>query len=264
MISQKYIDLMNQEFDGANSPKQSRELEDYLNGHEEARTYYRELCLALNVFEKVAMLNPPPELGDDIMARVDQREGNRRAAHSARGSGNLAAACRNLFRFRLQPAYAFTFIAGLVLGLALVSGSDRFTSGHGPELSAYVSGTANHRAWDLERGSEASLAYPGLSGRYRTQRDGPDLRLHLELSSTRPAVIKFRQGLHTVLQHYSSDNPIPSALTVSDSLIELRHEGDGSYDLVFRQDMDNQAPITMLVFSEGRLIFTEILDEQEK
>jgi hypothetical protein len=261
MINQKYIDLMNQEFDGVNSPEQSRELEDYLNGHEEARTYYRELALALDVFEKVAMLNPPGELGDDIMARVDDRAGNRRAAHPARGNRNLAAACRNLFRLRLQPAYAFTFIAGLVLGLALISGSDRFISGHGPEPSVYLSGTANHRSWDLERGSEASLAYPGLSGRYRTQRDGPDLRLHLELSSTQPAVIKFRHGFHTVLQHYSFDNPTPSTLTVSDSLIELGHQGDGSYDLVFRQDMDNQGPITMLVFSEGRLILTETLDE---
>lgn len=264
MISQKYIDLMNQEFDGANSPEQSRELENFLNGHEEARTYYRELGLALNVFEKVAMLNPPPGLGDDILARLDERTGNLQAAHSTRGRKNLPTACRDLFRFRLQPAYAFTFIAGLMLGLVLFAGSDRLTSGHGPELSGYLSGTANHRAWDLERGSEATLAYPGLSARYSTLRNGPDLRLHLELKTTQPVVVKFRPGLHSALQYYHSDNPTPATLTVSDSLIELNHEGDGSYDLVFRQDMDNQVPITMLIFSEGGLVHTETLDEEGK
>jgi len=47
-------------------------------------------------------------------------------------------------------------------------------------------------------------------------------------------------------------------------VVELNHQGDGNYDLVFRQDMDNQTTITMLVFSEGGLIHTETLDEQEK
>ena len=267
MISQKYIDLMNQELDGVNSPEQSRELEDYLNDHEEARTYYRELGLALDVFEEVAMLNPPLKLGDDIMARVDDRTGNRQAAHPPTDKVGLLAACRNLFRLRLQPAYVLTFSGGLLLGLVLFAGSDWLTSVHGPQLSEYVSGTANHRPWDLERGSEtaeAELAYPGLSGRYTIQRDGPDLRLHLELSSTQPAVIKFRHGPYTALQHYHSDHPAPSALTVSNSLVELSHEHDGSYDLVFRQSMDNQTPITMLIFSEGGLIHTETLDKQEK
>ncbi len=258
MISQKYIDLMNQEFDEANSPGQSRELEVYLKGHEEARTYYRELALALNMFEKVAMLNPPPGLVDDILTRLDDQAGNR---------GGLWASCRDLFRLRLQPAYAYTFIGGLVLGLVLFAGSSRLTSGDGQDLPGYVSGTANHRPWGLERGSgvfEVTLAYPGLSGRCSILRDGPDLRLRLELSSAQPAVIKLRHGPHTALQHFSSDNPTPSALTASNSMVELNHEGDGIYDLVFRQDLDNQSPITMLVFSEGRLIHTEILNDQGK
>lgn len=264
MISQKYIDLMNQELDGANSSEQSRELADYLDGHEEARTYYRELALALDVFEEVAMLSPPPELGENIMARIADRTGNRQAAHPSVGGVGLPAACRNLFRLRLRPAYAFTFSGGLLLGLLLFAGADRLTSGHGPELSGYVSGTANHRSWDLERGPEATLAYPGLRGRYTTRRDGPDLRIHLELSSTQPVVIKFRHGPYTALQHYRSDHPAPSTLTVSNSLVELNHEHGGSYDLVFRQSMDNQTPITMSIFSEGRLIHTETLDKKEK
>ncbi len=256
MISQKYIDLMNQEFDGANSPEQSRKLEDYLSSHEDAMTYYRELAQALNVFEKATMLNPPPELIDDILAALDQREGVRRASPAARGSEGLLSACRNLFKVRLQPAYAYTFIAGLVLGLAIFAGSDLLTSSLGPELTGYARGTTNQVFRDLD--------YPGLSGRYSILRDGSDLRLHLELSSAQPAVIKFRHGPDTALQHYSSDNPTPSTLTASNSVVELNHEGDGSYDLVFRQDLDNQSPITLLVFSEGRLIHTETLNEKGK
>jgi len=235
MINQKYIDLMNQEFDETNSPEQSRELEDYLNGHEEARSYYQELALALNVFEKVASLDPPPGLVDGIMTRLGDKESN--------------------------------LGEELVLGLVLFAGSNRLTSSFGPEQPEYVRGTANHQSWDLERGSEiseATLTYPGLSGQYRILRDGPDLRLHLELSSAQPAVIKFRHGPHTALQHYSSNHPTPSTLTASSSGVELNHEGDGSYDLVFRQDMDNQSIVTMLIFSKGGLIHTEKLDAPGK
>ncbi len=261
MISQKYIDLMNQEFDGATPPEQSRELEDYLAGHQEARTYYRELALALNVFEKVAMLNPPEGLVDGILTRLGDQPGSPSEERPTRDRGGLLAACRDLFRLRLQPAYAYTFIGGLVLGLVLFAGSNRLTSDFGPELPGYLSGTANHQ---IELGSETTLDYPGLSGRYSIRRDGADLWLHLELSSAQPAVIQFNHGPHTALQHYSSNHPKPSTLTASSSVVELNHEGDGNYDLVFRQDMDNQTTITMLVFCEGRLIHTETLDEQEK
>ncbi|MCK9996084.1 MAG: hypothetical protein KAH56_07370 [Candidatus Krumholzibacteria bacterium] len=240
MINQKYIELMNQEFDGANSPEQSRDLEDYLRGHEEARTYYRELALALNVFEKVAMLNPPPELGDEILARLKNRAG----AHSATDGGGLLAACRNLFRLRLRPAYAYTFIGGLALGLVLFAGSARLTSN---ELSGQVRGTATHQRWAPEEGAETTLTYPGISGRYHILREGPDLRFHLELSSDLPTVIRFHTEGNT-----------------SSSVVEMTHEGEESYDITFTQDVDIPSQITFMIFSEGRLIHTEILNEQGK
>jgi hypothetical protein len=243
MINQKYIDLMNQEFDGANSAEQSRDLEDYLTGHEEARTYYRELALALNVFEKVAMLNPPLELGEEILSRLEDREGTQ----SASGSGGMLAACRNLFRLRLQPAYAYTFIGGLVLGLVLFAGSTRLNSSNGPELSAQVRGMASHQPWVPHDGIETTLTYPGISGRYRILSDGPDLRFHLELSSDLPAVLKFHTERNT-----------------SSSVVEMSHQGQESYDLTFSQDVDIPSRTTFMIFSEGRLIHTEILNEQGK
>jgi len=243
MINQKYIDLMNQELDGANSAEQSRDLEDFLSGHEEARTYFRELALALNVFEKVAMLNPPPELGGEILSRLEDKTDT----HSTTGSGGMLAACRNLFRLRLQPAYAYTFIGGLVLGLVLFAGSTRLNSGNEPELSGQVRGMASHQPWVPEKSNETTLTYPGISGRYHILNDGPDLRFHLELSSNLPAVIRFHTERNT-----------------SSSVVEMSHQGAESYDLTFSQDVDITSRTTFMIFSEGRLIHTEILNEQGK
>jgi len=264
MIKPEYIELMNQELDGANSPEQSRELEKYLESHEEARLYYQELSQAVDVFQKVDMLNPPPGLGNSILAQVDLRASGFGSAPSPQAEKSLLAAFQDIFRGRLQPAYAFTFAAGLVLGLALFAGSDWLKSVRGLDQDRYVSGTANHRV--LEHGGDLleALNYPGLSGRYRVQREGNDLRLHLELASLNPTVVKFRFGPDTVLQHYHSDNPEPAALKAGRTAAELSHTGDGRYDLVFRQGQDSRTPVTMTVFSEGGLIHSETLSERGK
>jgi hypothetical protein len=263
MIKQNYIDLMNQEFDGTNSAEQSRELEEYLSSHQEARDYYRELAQALGVFEKVDLLDPPPGLRENILAHLDQQAGADQKASSKEVRQGLWAACSDWFRLPLRPAYAFTFLAGLTFGLMLFAGSNWLTNRHGTDLYDNVKGTANHSSWDLENVSEGELQLPGIVGLYRTMREGSEFKLHLKLRSTKPAVIKFRHGLHTSLQHYSSNNPVPANLTVSSSLVELNHRGNGSYDLVFHEDMDTQAPITMLVFSEGRLVKTQTLEKQD-
>jgi hypothetical protein len=260
MIKQEYIDLMNQELDGTNSADQSRELELFLGSHPEARTYYRELAQAVGVFEKVDLLDPPPGLRDSILAHLDQQAESDPAASLDKDRQGLLAACRGWFRLPLRPAYAFTFLAGLTFGLMLFTGSNWLTDRHGTDLYDNVRGTANHSSWDLEAVSEGELRLPGIEGLYRTMREGPDLRLRLKLRSNKPAVIKFQYGPHTTLQHYSSSNPVPSNLTVSNSLVELNHQGQGSYNLVFHEDMDTQAPITMLVFSEGRLVKTQTLE----
>ena len=132
MIKPEYIELMNQELDGTNSAKQSRDLEKYLSSREDARTYYRELAEAVDVFAKVEMLSPPPGLGNSILAQVDQRAGGLPERAISPGHRSLWESLRDLLRPRLEPAYAFTFAAGLVLGLALFAGSDWLKSGRKP------------------------------------------------------------------------------------------------------------------------------------
>jgi hypothetical protein len=264
MIKPEYIELMNQELDGTNSAEQSRDLEKYLSSHEEARAYYRELVEAVDVFAKVDHLSPPPGLGNSILAQVDQRAGGWPEPDASPRDRSLWASLRDLLRPRLEPAYAFTFLAGLAVGLAIFTGSDWLNNRHGTDLFDEVQGTANHSPWDLEKVTEGQLDLPGVAALYRTMIDGQDLRLHLKLRSQDPTVIKFQHGPQTTLQHFNSSNPAPSNLTVDNTVVQLNHRGRGSYDLVFHRDTENQIPIKMLVFSEGRLIKTQTLESQDQ
>jgi len=134
-----------------------------------------------------------------------------------------------------------------VLGLVLFAGSTWLTSGIDPELSEQVRGMASHQQWVMEYGNETTLTYPGISARYHILNDGPVLRFHLELSSDLPAVIRFHTERNT-----------------SSSVVEMSHQGADSYDLTFSQDVDIPSRTTFMIYSEGRLIHTEILNEKGK
>lgn len=264
MINPKYIDLMNQELDGTNSPEQSQELERFLNSDQEARTYYSELAQAVGVFAEAEMLTPPTDLADRILARVDHPSAAHQSHPLDEDRPGLLAAFRELFSWRLRPAFATTFAVGMVFGLMLFAGSDWLSDRHGTAIYDEVRGTANPDAWDLEKVSEGELILPGIAGFYRTQRDGQDIRLRLNLRSEAPAVIKFTHGPGTTLQHYNSSNPVPANVQISELLVELNHRGRGSYDLVFHGDTQNPKPIKMLVFSEGRLVKTQMLENPDR
>lgn len=262
MIGREYIELMNQEIDGFNTPDQSRRLEEYLKGDPEARTYYRDLVRCLNALENSALVDPPPGLVDGVLARLDAVETGPRTDRPHGGRGGMWAACRELFRLRLRPAFVTTFIGGFVLGLVLFAGSSRLTQGFDPGPSAYVRGTANGGSGDLADDQDVSrgeLNQAGLSFRYRLMRDGENLRLHLELDSQARAGVRLSFGAGTGLQHFSTDNPAHSTLETGPTAVELSHEGDGSYDLLFRRGPDDLSPMTLMVFAEGRLIHTETL-----
>ena len=70
MIDQEYIDLMNQELDGENTASGSRKLAEYLATHPAAREYFGELQDALQIFQKVPLIDPPRGLLDAVMASV--------------------------------------------------------------------------------------------------------------------------------------------------------------------------------------------------
>lgn len=268
MIQQKHIDLMNQELDGINTPTQSAELEEFLKEHEEARTYYRELTLALNVFEKVPLLEVPTDLAPDILAHIEQHpdEAVRRSGQD-NGQG-LWASCRETlgrgWQYRPQPAFAFTFVAGLVFGLVLYAGSMYLASDRSTDPNGQLSATANHRGWGSRAVTDNQLSVPGLEGRVRTQRAGQDIQLHLELQADLPAMIQISHGPHTDLKQYQTTNPNSSGLSVSSTGTEINHQGRGSYDLVFFQDTADTTPIMMSIFYEGRLVHRETLTGQEK
>jgi hypothetical protein len=261
MISQKYIDLMNQELDGVNTPDQTRELEKFLQDQQEARTYYRELALALNVFEKVAMVDPPPGLSAAILEGAGTGRDSHQTATVPSDAGGLWAAMRHLFSQRPRQAHTLTFTAGLVCGLVLLAGSSWLDTRHGTELNGQVLGTASVQDRDLTVTAKGAWHDPAIEGHYSARQEGRTLHLRLKVAATGPALIQFSHGPQTSLQHFDTDNPAESRLSVSGAQVELNLTGMGSYDLEFHRNMENKSHIQMTVYSEGRLVHTEPLNE---
>jgi len=84
MIDKRYIELMNKELDGVNTPDESAALRSFLSSSEEARQTYDELRGMAGMFAAAGEVTPPRAMKRAIMAAIAEREalrGARRAEH---------------------------------------------------------------------------------------------------------------------------------------------------------------------------------------
>lgn len=114
MIENRYIELMNREIDGVNSPEESAALRAHIDANEEARRYYEDLCGVSNVFAAAGDVTPPKDLNREIMRAVAEHE----AVRASSGAGGARRA--PIFGIFAGRRLAYSFAAGLALGLVVL------------------------------------------------------------------------------------------------------------------------------------------------
>jgi hypothetical protein len=121
MIENRYIELMNREIDGANSPEESAALRAHLESNEEARRYYEDLRGLSNMFAAAGDVAPPKDLNREIMRSVAEHDAVRASSGAGRaGSGAARARRAPLFGIFAGKRLAYSFAAGLALGLVIL------------------------------------------------------------------------------------------------------------------------------------------------
>jgi hypothetical protein len=111
MIEKHFIELMNREIDGVNSPDESMALQTYLKSSEEGRRRYEELQGVVRMFSAAGDITPPSHLDRTIMASIVEREATHGARTERRSILDVLSPRRKL---------AYSFAAGLACGLILL------------------------------------------------------------------------------------------------------------------------------------------------
>ena len=268
MISDRYLELINQEIDGVNTPEQSREVRRYLDADPKAKNLYDELQELGRVFDWTARIEPPPLLRERIMFALEQRaeRPEERPEERPQAQPQAQPARRPEERPPLfprpvswrrpaswQPAWLFgagilTCLALLALGSLLIPEPDSVLQRDG-----YGSLTGPRRAeGDLVAdGGQFTLA--GLEGTVTAAFLRETVLLTLEAATDRPVEIRID---HDPLLHLAAFRPGQKsdvALVQGENFVVLTHEGTTAYALEFDGEWNPGSFLRVAVLADGRL-----------
>lgn len=266
MTERRYIELMNAEIDGLNTPERSAELRRYIDSHPDAARHFEELLEVARVLREAEEHAPPSYLRRSIMEVVAARAAGRRVAGETAGRrrGSFgSASLRDRLGLGPRARYALAFAGGIAVGMIVLT----ILALSVPEMAPLdrsllygALGLGGDRC--AVRSAPVEFDSPGVSGRARVIYCAEHILVELDLSS--------REEVSAVL-HYDESVGFEEirALRAADhsfravgSGAELRHSGDGSYEIVLTDYTESRPPISLRVTSDGELLFEETLSPE--
>lgn len=258
MIDERYIELMNGEIDGVNSPEESAEWRDYLDTHAEARRCYNDLCQLAGMFDQTKELEPPRELRERILLSISTRE---RETEPPGFIGTITAPFRNKPRRKL----AFAFCAGAVIGICLFFIFTRITPIGTPGDFEGLTGTLR-----IDPGVRVLIAEPvdfdlnEVTGHARISYTDERILAELELSSKSEIEVIFHYEKDIHLEGLTVSGPGSHTTETKEEETRLLHNGDRDYVFVFRNYMRAKPPINIRILAGGDQLFEETVHPERK
>ena len=271
MIPPDYIELMNGEIDGSNSPADSQRLETCLAAHPEIRAHFRELREAVGIFDRVSPVDPPVHLRQRILSTVDALR-DRMPAHATHDapdahaapeaarapaeSGGLKTFLRSL---RTRPGYRLAFTTGFAVSLLLTVAVWQLSSQVGPIPSSDLSGAILREAESGRgaKGESVTIGLAGVEGSVQTYHAGDRTLIRIVLISDRTVQVRLRCDVPITCESYRAAGPGRGELAVAGQQVELNHTGEGDYDIVLRHAAA-LTPEILLQILENQTVLSEV------
>lgn len=263
MIEKRYIDLMNSEIDGDNSPEESRELEEYMARSPEARRHFKELREVGRALADAGEASPPPGLRRSIMNAVEARERAaatpglltriRRAVAPPVGMQPAYATSGGAVARAARMRFAYAFAGGVVAGLALFVLLSVTVPRLVPGDVGNLYGTIGSERCFVEE--PLSFSVPGAEGYANIRYCAETVTVELSLSSDSEVVVVLAYDEQVDFNGLQALQPGDHAIRVSGHRAELTHSGTRDYDLTFTDHTESHLPMSVSVMEGGRALF---------
>lgn len=249
MIDKRYIELINGEIDGANSPEESAELGRHLETHPEAQRYYDELREIGHAFAEVKDVDPPKELRGAILASVARwRRRPQRESYLARIRERLMPQAR--------PRYAFAFVTGVLVGFCVfaVSSLVMLRGATGPADGLYGTLTTGR---EVEIISSECIPFdlPELYGGACIEHSTAVVQANLDLSTDEEIRVVFEYDDEIRFEGLRALDESDHTMQVEGNRAELTHMGECDYVLVFSDGRSSGSPLHISISAADNLIF---------
>ncbi len=250
MIDERYIELMNGEIDGMNSPEESRELEEYLKTHPEAQSHFDQLHALGNIFEEAKRITPPREMRENVLSLLfdeKQREESKR----------MASIVRSFFIEQPKRRLLYVFGTGLVVGLLLFSLIVLFVPPGDESDFRKLYGTLTLIKDEkmLFISEPISFNVSGVSGFVRARYTEEKIFVELKLVSKSQARVVIQHDPAVRFEGLSVAGDAEHRTEITKEKTMLIHRGEREYLFLFSDDDQTRSSITIKVLGEDGQFF---------
>jgi len=263
MIDEKYLELINKEIDGVNSPAESARLKAYLAQDAAAQRLYRSLEATANLLQRVKDdVKPPATLKPHVLRLIESRRGAIKARMNVKHevSSLLHSLVRRPlhgFDFRFAYVFASGLVAGgLVLYLLIGQGARQDTLRDQDLFGAMVSHSSAGR---LATSDSAAFSFDGGHAVTILRGDATSLVVEVRLSSRESidAALAYDEsefGFSTIRR--TSGSP-EGPIAVGENVVHLASHGESHYLITFARKTLQATPMTLKIFSSGTLLHAQ-------
>jgi hypothetical protein len=258
MIEERYIELMNKEMDGANTPDESAALRSFLASSEEARRAYDELRGVARMFTAAGEIAPPHDMKSAIMAAIAEREALREFRRTERRS------FLDIFTPRRKVAYSFA--AGVAFGLIALLILLRALPQDGELSRKDLYGTLAGRrgAGDVIASESVPIEAGDISGRVTAQYRSSSLTVMLDLASPREIEVVLSPAGDLPVESISAPSCGAYDIRTDAAGVEFKSVSGCDFAAIFRDKTGAHPPVSITISAGGSRIFEHTVAKGRK
>ena len=256
MIEDRFIELMNQEIDGVNSPSQSDELRRFLESSSEGRRYYDELRGVTRVLEEAGPLAVPGELRHQILSRL----------HPHRPHPRTKTPFFDAIRERLRPKYVYAFAVGLIAGICLYAVFFNYSGdrSHLNRESLYGTIALGQAEGTPSSSIPVEMDFEGITGEAVFDFFNQALVARIKLKSVTKIDLVFEYPDDISFEAFRTLVDAGHSLQSSHGSLMVTNEGVSDFVVVFKEPASAQTPLLFRVLSGGNVVFEKTVEPGRK
>jgi len=258
MIEKRYIELMNKEMDGVNTPDESAALRCFLASSEEARRMYDELRGVAGMFAAAGEIMPPPDMKRTIMEAIAERKALRGARRAERR--------RFLDVLTPRTKLACSFVGGVAFGLlALIIMLRAIPQSGGLDRKDLYGTLAGRRSAETVIASESvSIEAGDVSGRLTAQYRDNSLTVALDLNAPREIEVVLSPAGRLPVESLSAPSCGAYDIRTQSAGVAFKAASGCGFSVTFRDEAGVHPSVNVTVSAGGGRIFEHAIVKGRK
>jgi len=244
----KYLELMHADLDGEASESERAALRTYLDSNPEMRKTHDALARLADVLNQTADVEPPPDLGQQIMVALPPR----RSAAKVLVKNKPWSVWFPVFK------YGYAVAAGLLLGL--VFGGVLFRSGSVTNTSDLygVMSVKDHGRQDSVS-SPMKIDLAGLKGTVFLKKSDSGVQVWIDLNSNQPAETVLTFDSHYAFKGFTQQTNNVREVAAGPGQVRLTFEGQNRSTLLLAPESGAPATVDFKILISGQSVYSGIL-----